>query len=151
VSRPTSFFAAIPSILALAACSLGQQTSQLDSAVVPPVPGAGFRSTLVRDKDCRGVHSITVTPCPILLTNHTKPGVVVTVGGPDVVDSIAQKRACEDGKLCYNINRANSGLTQWRITSGRNCAVADIKFFGLDSAHKKMGYAFLRITNKYCP
>jgi hypothetical protein len=49
VSRPTNFFAAIPNLLALAACSLGQQTFQLIPRV-PPAPGAGSRSTLVRDE-----------------------------------------------------------------------------------------------------
>lgn len=108
MSRPTNFFVTIPSLLALAACALGQQTSQ-SAAVVPSASGAGFQSALMHDKDCRGVHGVTVTPCPILLTNHTKSGIVVTVGGPNVVDSIAQKRACTNGKLCYDINRASGG------------------------------------------
>jgi hypothetical protein len=143
--------AALANLLALVACAVGPQASQQGSAIVPPAPSASF-GTAIPDKDCQGIRGVTVAPCPIMLTKDTKHGIVVTVGGSGVVDSVVQKlRPCSNGKICYNLNRAGSGLTQWRLTSGRACGVADIKFFGLDSAHNKVGYAFLKSTNTYCP
>jgi hypothetical protein len=140
--RRVSGAAVLASLIGLVGCTVGQQ----------PAPSAGFGAAVTPERDCQGVRGVAVTPCPIVLTKDTKPGIVVTVGGPGVVDSVVKKlTACSSGKICYNLNRTGSGLTQWRITSGRACGVADIKFFGLDSAHSQVGYAFLHVTNKYCP
>jgi hypothetical protein len=149
--RRVNRVALLANLLALVACTVGQPASQQGSAIAPPAPVAGF-GTVITDKDCQGVRGVTVAPCPIVLTKDTKSGIVVTVSGPGVVDSVVEKlRTCSNDKVCYNLNRAGSGLTQWRLTSGRACGVADIRFFGLDSAHNKVGYAFLKATNKYCP
>jgi hypothetical protein len=149
--RPVKGVAALASLLALVACTVGQQASQQGSAIAPPAPDASF-GTAITDKDCQGVGGVTVVPCPIALTEDTKSGIVVTVSGSGVVDSVVEKlSACSNGKVCYKLNRADSSLTQWRVASGRACGVADIKFFGLDSAHNRVGYAFLKVANKYCP
>jgi hypothetical protein len=149
--RRVNGVAALPSLLALVACAVGQPAFQQGSAFAPPAPGASF-GTAIADKDCEGVRGVAVAPCPTVLTKDTKPGIVVTVSGSGVVDSVVEKlRACSNDKICYNLSRAGSGLTQWRVTSGRACGVADVKFFGLDSAHNKVGYAFLKVANKYCP
>lgn len=150
--RAINVFTALAGLFTLAACSLGQQSSQSGSPIVPFASSAEFRATLAPEEDCRGFHGVAVAPCPILLTKDTQSGIVVTVSGPGVVDSTARKRPCSKGKLCYHINRANSAdLNQWRLTSGRYCGAADIEFFGLDSLRKKVGYAFLSIINMYCP
>lgn len=144
-------FSAVTSLFALVACASGQQPSQLSSAIVPAI-AADFSASVTPNKDCNGVEGVTVTPCPITLTKNTKPGITVTVNGRDVFDSVLEKLTrCSNGELCYDLNRTGSGLTQWRVSSGRTCGVAHIKFFGLDSRHNRVGYAFLKVTNKYCP
>jgi hypothetical protein len=120
--RQVNGVALLASLLALVACTVGQPGSQQGSAIAPPAPGASF-GTAITDKDCQGVRGVTVAPCPIVLTEDTKSGIVVTVSGSGVVDSVVEKlRTCSNDKVCYNLNRAGSGLTQWRLTSGEPAA-----------------------------
>jgi hypothetical protein len=142
--------AALVSFCLIAACAPGQTAFQSGSGIAFP-SAAGFRAVAVTPAtDCRGTGGVTVTPCPIELTKKTKAGIVVTVSGPGVVDSIVEKsNPCFNGKVC--VNRDGSGLTQWRITSDKSCGNADIKFLGLNSRHNRVGYALLKVANKYCP
>ena len=66
----------------LVACSSSQQASQAGPSLVPAAAGTGFHHGMSPDKDCGGTGGVTVTPCPVHLTKHTRSGVVVTVGGP---------------------------------------------------------------------
>ena len=103
-------------------------------------------------KNCGGTGGVQVTPCPIRLTRHTKPGIVVTVSGPGVVNSyLGALNGCFNGHLCYNAEREGSSETQWRITSGTSCGGADVEFIGVDAHGAKVGYFFLKVANKYCP
>lgn len=152
--RSVKVAAALSSLCALAACAQMQQAPQGGgSAIVPFAVDTGTHAAMTPESGCQGVDGVTVTPCPITLTKETKPGIVVTVAGPGVVDSVTEKLPpCSNGKLCYNITRAvSSNLNKFRVRSRRTCGVADVKFFGLNSAHKKVGYAFLKLTNDYCP
>jgi hypothetical protein len=93
-----------------------------------------------------------VTPCPIRLTKRTKSGIVVTVSGRHVVNSsLGRINACFSGKLCYNAERYGSSETQWLITSGQSCGGADVEFLGENASGHVVGYAFLKVANKYCP
>jgi hypothetical protein len=79
-------------------------------------------------------------------------GFVVTVNGPRVVNSyLGQLNACFGNKLCYNAEREGSSQVQWRITSGRDCGGADVEFLGVDANGHEVGYAFLKVNNRYCP
>jgi hypothetical protein len=141
--------AALASLALFAACSSAQPVSQAGSAVVPPALGAG---AIRPDKDCGGAHGVKVTPCPIRLTRRNKAGVVVTVSGPGVVNSyLGQLNACFNGKICYNAQREGSSQVQWRISPGLACGSADIEFIGVNGSDQKVGYTFLKSTNKYCP
>ncbi len=140
--------AAAASLSMLAACASGHQTSQAGSALVPPPLGAAASP----DKDCGGTGGVEVLPCPVRLTRHTKPGIVVTVSGPHVVNSyLGQLNGCFNGQNCYNAEREGSSQTQWRITSGRACGGADVEFYGVDRHGAKRGYFFLKVSNHYCP
>jgi len=140
--------AAIASFSALAACMSGQDRSLTGSGLVAPPLGAAASP----DKDCGGTRRVKVLPCPIRLTRHTKPGIVVTVSGPHVVNSyLGQLNGCFSGKNCYNAEREGSSQTQWRITSGQVCGGADVEFYGVNSHGTRMGYTFLKVSNHYCP
>ena len=103
------------------------------------------------DKSCGGVRGVTVLPCPIRLTRHTKRGVVVTVSGPGVVNSsLGHITSCYSGQICYNAERVGSSQTQWRITSGEVCGGAIVEFLGENVSGAVVGYAFLKVANKYC-
>jgi hypothetical protein len=98
------------------------------------------------------VHGVKVAPCPIRLNRHTKSGVVVTVSGPRVVNSaLGTIQSCYSGQICYNAERDGSSQTQWLITPGSVCGGAILEFNGESARGKQVGYAFLEISNKYCP
>jgi hypothetical protein len=94
---------------------------------------------------------VTVSPCPVRLTKHTKPGILLTVSGPGVVSSyLGRINGCFNGRTCYNAEREGSSETQWRITSGRSCGRADVEFDGVNASGGTVGYYFLKVANKYC-
>jgi hypothetical protein len=139
------------SVLA-AACTAGSPNFQQSSGVAPVPPDARISAGVTPDKACGGTGGVKVTPCPIVLTQHTKPGIVVTVSGPGVVHSyLGRIKACFSGHNCYNAERVGSSQTRWRITSGRACGRADVEFLGVNARAQEVGYAFLMVTNKYCP
>ncbi len=136
----------------LAACGSGQPVYQTGSAIVPSAQGVSSPSSVRPDKGCGGVHHVTVTPCPIQLNRRTKSGIVVTVSGPGVVDSaLGTIRSCYSGHNCYNAERNGSSQTQWLITPGALCGGAILEFRGKNTRGRRVGYAFLEISNKYCP
>jgi hypothetical protein len=144
--------AAVASLSILAACTPGEQVSQAGSAIAPQAPRAGLLARMMPDKDCGGVGGVTVTPCPIRLTKHTKRGIVVTVSGPGVVNSyLGHITSCFSGQICYNAERKGSNQTKWRISSGQYCSAADVEFLGVNASGAEVGYFFLKVTNKYCP
>jgi hypothetical protein len=144
--------AAILGTAILSACAPGSSGSSFNSAAVPPTFSATQQAAIGPDKDCGGTNGVKVLPCPISLTRRTRSGIVVTVSGPGVVNSYLGKlNSCFNGKLCYNAEREGSSQIQWRITSGRACGGADIEFFGVDANGNKVGYAFLKSANLYCP
>ena len=135
----------------LVACSSSQQASQAGPSLVPAAAGTGFHHGMSPDKDCGGTGGVTVTPCPVHLTKHTRSGVVVTVGGPGVVSSsLGHISGCFSGHKCYNAKREGGSQTQWRITSGRSCGAADVEFDAMNESGQQVGYFFLKISNKYC-
>jgi hypothetical protein len=140
----------IASLLVLAACS-SQQTLSSGSGLMPTTKHLG--SAAIRpDKNCGGVHGVTVTPCPIRLTRHTKQGIVVTVAGPKVVNSyLGALNSCFSGKQCYYVERDGSSRTQWLFKSGSACGGADVEFYGVDAQGNNVGYFFLKVSNRYCP
>ncbi len=134
----------------LAACSSGEQASQAGPSIVPAAAGTGHHA-MSPDKDCGGTDGVTVTPCPVHLTKHTRSGVLVTVGGPGVVgSSLGNLSGCFSGHKCYNAKREGGSQTQWRITSGRSCGAADVEFDAMNASGQQVGYFFLKISNKYC-
>jgi hypothetical protein len=141
--------ATLASLSILSACSSSQPVSQAGPSVVPAARGAGAAQPA---KDCNGSHGVKVTPCPITLTRRNKAGVVVTVGGPGVVNSYLTKlNSCFNHKICYNAQREGSSQVQWRISPGLACGAADIEFVGIDAGSQEVGHAFLKSANKYCP
>jgi hypothetical protein len=148
MARRRVILAALAGLSALAACTSGQLLSQ---GPVPAPPQARVQSAIDPDKNCGSAHGVTVTPCPVRLTKHTKSGIVVTVSGPGVVNSyLGSLNGCFNAKLCYNAERVGSSQTQWLITSGRSCGGADVEFLGVDALGEQVGYAFLKVANKYC-
>lgn len=151
MSARHSLSAAAVGMVMLSACAPGPSGSSLGSVAVPPAISAS-QSAIAPDTDCRGAHGVKVSPCPIYLTRHTKAGIVVTVSGPGVVNSyLATLNACFNGKLCYFAEREGSSQTQWRFMPGRACGSADIEFYGVDALGSKVGRAFLKSRNTYCP
>lgn len=147
-----SVVAALAGLSVLAACTAGQPNFQASSGVAPLARGAGLSAATMPDKGCGGTAGVKVTPCPIVLTRRTKPGIVVTVSGPGVVNSyLGQLNACFSGHNCYNAERVGNSQTRWRITSGRACGRADVEFLGVNASAQEVGYAFLMVTNRYCP
>jgi hypothetical protein len=143
--------AALAGLFTLAACTSEQPLSQGGLSGVPAPPQARVQSAIDPDKNCGSAHGVTVTPCPVRLTKHTKSGIVVTVSGPGVVNSyLGSLNDCFNAKLCYNAERVGSSQTQWLITSGRSCGGADVEFLGVDALGEQVGYAFLKVANKYC-
>lgn len=149
--RRVGVLAIIAGIFVLTGCAFDPQTSQSNSVVVPSAKYLGVPSVSPA-KDCGGVHRVTVTPCPIRLTKRTKSGIVVTVSGPGVVNSVLGTiQSCFSGQNCYNAERYSSSKTQWLITSGAYCGGADLEFDGQNARGHRVGYFFLGIDNKYCP
>jgi hypothetical protein len=143
--------ALVAGLSVLAACSSGESTSQAGLSAVPPVQQGRVPLAIAPDKNCGGVNGVTVTPCPLRLTRHTKAGIVVTVSGPGVVNSyLGRINGCFNGHLCYNAERVGSSETQWLITSGPSCGGADVEFEGVNASGGKVGYFFLKVANKYC-
>jgi hypothetical protein len=143
--------AAVASLFVLGACTSGAPVSQAGSTV-PQAPRAHLLATVTPDKDCGGASGVTVTPCPIRLTKHSKRGIVVTVSGPGVVSSnLGNIRSCFSGQVCYKAQREGGSQTEWRITSGAYCSAADVEFQGYNARGVRVGYFFLKVTNKYCP
>jgi hypothetical protein len=148
--RRVSVVAAAAGLFVLSACTQGQQGPQAGSAV-PQAGGPSHSSAIMPAKDCGGTGGVKVTPCPVRLTRHTKPGIVVTVSGPGVVNSYLGKiNGCFSGHLCYNLEREGSSETQWRITSGPYCGRADVEFDGVNASGQRVGYFFLGLRNRYC-
>lgn len=136
----------------LAACSSSQQASEAGPSVVPAAAGTEFQHRMSPDKDCAGANGVTVAPCPVRLTKHTRSGVLVTVGGPGVVSSsLGHISGCFSGYKRYNAKREGGSQTQWRITSGRSCGAADVEFDATNASGQQVGYYFLKVSNKYCP
>jgi hypothetical protein len=134
---------------ALAACSSGETISP-GSAPAPSSARSAASISVSPDKACGGVRGVSVTPCPLRLTKHSKSGVVVTVGGPGVVhSSLGRINSCYSGYECFNAARNGDG-THWLITSGTYCGGGILEFLGKNSRHHVVGYAFLEIRNKYC-
>ncbi|HEY2474190.1 MAG TPA: hypothetical protein VGI19_05250 [Candidatus Cybelea sp.] len=134
---------AAASLSILAACAQAQSVPQTNTAPA---------SKVSPNKDCGGAYGVTVSPCPIRLTRHTKMGFVVTVSGPHVTNSyLGRLNACIGNKLCYNAEREGNSQVQWRITSGRDCGNAEVEFVGVNENDHEVGYAFLDLKNKYCP
>jgi hypothetical protein len=147
--RRVNILAAVASLSLLAACAPGQPMSQ---AGVSPGAGSGLPGAATPGKNCGGTGGVKVTPCPITLTRRTKPGFVVTVSGPGVVNSyLGGLNFCVHHQLCYIAEREGSSQTKWRITSGRYCGNADIKFSGVNAGNTEVGHAFLQVANRYCP
>ena len=145
-----SVVAAAAALFALSACTQGQQPSQAGSAV-PQAGGASHSSPVTPAKDCGGTGGVTVTPCPVRLTKHTKGGIVVTVSGPGVVSShLGTIKGCFSGYTCYKVKREGGSETQWRITPGGYCGRADVEFDGVDASGEQVGYFFLGVRNKHC-
>ncbi len=141
--------AAAAGLLVLSACTQGQQVPQAGSAI-QQADGAS-RTPITPAKDCGGAGGVAVTPCPVILTKHTKSGIVVTVTGPGVVSShLGTIQGCFSGYTCYNVQREGGSETQWRITSGRYCGRADLEFDGVNASGEQVGYFFLGIRNKHC-
>lgn len=141
--------AVVAAALALTGCTLGREAP--GSSAIGAVP-AKSSSSVSPDKGCGGANGVTVTPCPIRLDRHTKRGVVVTVGGHRVVNSyLGRINACIGSKLCYYAERYGSSETEWLITPGRDCGNADVEFMGENADGKVIGYAFLKVSNRYCP
>ncbi|HEY6327579.1 MAG TPA: hypothetical protein VIW73_13825 [Candidatus Cybelea sp.] len=135
--------AAAASLSMLAACTSAQQVSQTGASGVAPAVSPV--------RDCGGSGGVRVAPCPIVLTRHTKAGIVVTVSGPNVVNSyLTQLNGCSHHKFCYNAHRAGSSYTQWRITSGKDCGGADVGFDGVDGQGTEVGHASLEVSNRFC-
>ncbi len=142
--------AAVATLFMLSACTQGQQASQGGYAV-PAADRTSPSGSVMPDKDCGGTGGVTVTPCPVHLTRHTKPGIVVTVSGPGVVNSYLGKiSGCFNGRICYNAEREGSSQTLWRMTSGRSCGRADVEFDGINASGQTVGYFFLKVANKFC-
>jgi len=122
------------------------------TSVVPTQQGQQQLPEAIQpDKDCAGAGGVRVTPCPVRLTKHTKQGVVITVKGRHVADSaIGTINSCFSGHNCYNAERLGSSRTQWLITSGTACGGADVEFDATNSHGGKVGFYFLRVSNKYC-
>lgn len=140
MSHKIAILAAL-AVCALAACSSAQPVSQ------PAIP-----ALLQPDKNCGSTHGVKVAPCPIRLTRHTKSGIIVTVSGPGVTSSyLGELNACFSGKLCYYAERVGSSETEWLFTSGKACGGADVELYGVNASGQKIGYAFLKLTNRYCP
>jgi hypothetical protein len=148
--RSVNVVAAVAGLCMLAACTAGSTVSPASSPDLPVA--AGLLAAVTPAKDCGGVRGVKVTPCPLVLTKQTKPGVVVTVSGPGVVNSyLEQLNACLNGRLCYLAEREGSSQIQWRIKSGTACGGADIQIDAVNAQGKQVGYAFLKVVNKYCP
>jgi len=144
--------AALTGLSLLAACASAQPGTQTGLSAIPPAQQARIGSSISPDKNCGSVHHVTVTPCPIRLTRHTKAGIVVTVSGPHVVNSyLGRINGCFSGRTCYNAERVGSSEVQWLITSGDACGGADVEFVGVNARGKDVGYFFLKVANKYCP
>jgi hypothetical protein len=150
--RQLRTLAVLGSLSLLAACASGQNFYPAGSAAAPSAQSAITPSSITPDKGCGGVRGVKVTPCPILLNAQTKSGIVVTVSGPGVVFSaLGTIRSCYSGHNCYNAKRYGSSQTQWLITSGTYCGGAILEFNGRNARGNRVGYAFLEISNKYCP
>ena len=148
--RQLRTLAILAALCVLAACA-SSQPYQTGSGVAPFAQSAGSSSSITPDKGCGGEHGVTVTPCPVQLSRHTKSGIVVTVSGPGVVGStLGDIKSCYNANDCYNADRDPSNQTQWVITSGKFCGGAILEFTGRNARGKQVGYAFLDITNHYC-
>ncbi|MGA8576146.1 MAG: hypothetical protein WB609_10780 [Candidatus Cybelea sp.] len=149
--RKVDILALVAGLSILAACSSGQPTSQAGFSAVPPGQQGRIPLAITPDKDCAGAGGVTVAPCPVRLTRHTKSGIIVTVSGPGVVNSyLGRINGCFNGRRCYNAERVGSSETQWLITSGRSCGRADVEFDGVNASGGRVGYYFLKVANKYC-
>lgn len=133
----------------LVGCTSGPPASRAGDV---PMQRGQQPSTIQPDKDCAGSHHVRVTPCPARLTKHTTQGVIVIVRGRRVADSeIGRINSCFNGQNCYNIARVGSSRTQWLITSGESCGVADVEFDAMNAHGRQVGLYFLKVSNKYCP
>lgn len=119
------------------------------------VPGQAGQpaGTILPDKGCAGTHGVRVRPCPVVLNEATKQGIVVSVEGRRVADSkIGGKFAgCFNDEKCYNAQRVSGSRTQWLITSGPACGDALPKFKGLGSHDPRVGFYYVEVSNEYCP
>lgn len=149
--RQVRTLAVLAGFSVLAACASGEPFYQTGSAGAPSAQRVSFPSSITPDKGCGGVHGVKVAPCPIRLNRHTKSGIVVTVSGPKVVNSaLGRIKSCYSGYSCYYVERDGSSRTQWLITSGEYCGGAILEFTAKNAHHRRVGYAFLEIANKYC-
>jgi hypothetical protein len=152
MSREVRTLAVLGGLSILAACASGQSFYQADSPVAAFAQRVSSPSSVSPDKGCGGVHRVKVAPCPIVLDQNKKPGIVVTVSGPRVANSaLGTIQSCYSGHTCYYAVRYGSSQTQWLITSGPYCDGAILEFNGENARGKRVGYAFLEISNKYCP
>jgi hypothetical protein len=97
---------------------------------------------------CGGTNQVRVTPCPVRLTSKNgMTGVVVTVTGPGITaaDTYPPSWTCS---VC-NIARLGSTWLQFTIKSGTYCGTQEVTFAGVNGPI--VGYAYLRVKNKYCP
>jgi hypothetical protein len=118
----------------LAACSSGALPSgQRTATFVPQVRAAAY---------CQGSSKIRVHPCPVTLKNVR--GVVVTVSGPHV-------KFVKPGAGCSDVCSFRKVIdTKWRVLPGLFCGSIEAQFTALNPAKRRIGVAYLRVTNRYC-
>lgn len=136
----------------LGGCVSGNQVSRANDTTILPTQRTNPLSTIQPDKGCAGTRHVTVDPCPVVLTEYTRAGIVVTVKGQHVADSkLGRFASCFNNEHCYDAERIDSSQTQWRITSGPSCGDALVKFRALSSRGRRIGFFYEEISNKYCP
>lgn len=130
---------------ALTGCDASQQstpnlsaTSRSQRAVSPDLPA------------CYG-SNITVKPCPVKLTKHSKHGIAVTVSGPGVTTSGASSGTCKpNSDACFFID-STSSFTTWTILPNVDACGKGYATFQGFAGSTEVGEYSVKVINKYCP
>jgi hypothetical protein len=127
-----------------AACGGGQplQPQAAASAFSPPA------RTTPDASGCGGTHGVKVRPCPVTITK-AKPMPVVTVSGPNVVDSAVLESACEKKDIC-SLGQFSSNPLEYYVYPLTKCGSAVIYADGYNNGGGTVGIGHLKVINKDC-
>jgi hypothetical protein len=105
---------------------------------------------------CGGTNGVSISPCPLVLPKKTKGYAVFFVTGPGVINTYLNNDTegfCynkEGGEVCY-LENLGSPPNYWQASSGTVCGKAKPVTFSAFGVNGLIGYAYLKVINKYCP